>query len=206
VRTALPSDPSIHPTAVVDPSAELGPGVRIWHFCHVMAAARLGAGSMLGHACFVGRGVAIGRGVRVQNHVSLFEGVELEDDVFVGPSAVFTNVENPRANVDRKSEYLRTRVRRGATIGANATILPGVTLGEFCFVGAGAVVREDVPAHALVLGVPARPAGWVSRRGERLVFADNVAFCPVTGERYELTAGGVELRDERASPIASSAG
>ncbi len=202
----MPPDSSVHPTAIVEPGAELGEGVRIWHFCHVMSGARLGSGSMLGQGCFVGRGVRVGSGVRVQNHVSLFEGVELEDDVFVGPSAVFTNVVNPRAHVDRKREFARTLVRRGATIGANATILPGVTLGEHCFVGAGAVVRADVPAYALVVGVPARAAGYVSRHGERLEFVDGGATCPVTGERYELTASGVELKDERASPVASRAG
>jgi UDP-2-acetamido-3-amino-2,3-dideoxy-glucuronate N-acetyltransferase len=197
---------TVDPTAVVEPGAVLGAGVRIWHFCHVMPGAELGQGTMLGQGCFVGRGVRIGRGVRVQNHVSLFEGVELEDEVFVGPSAVFTNVVHPRAGVSRKGEFLRTLVRRGATIGANATILPGVTLGEHCFVGAGAVVRADVAAYELVLGVPARPAGFVSRHGERLNFAGGVATCPATGERYELTARGVALRDERASPDASGAG
>ena len=197
---------TVDPTAVVDPGAVLGAGVRIWHFCHVMSGAELGQGSMLGQGCFVGRGVRIGRGVRVQNHVSLFEGVELEDEVFIGPSAVFTNVVNPRAHVNRKGELSRTLVRRGATIGANATILPGVTLGKHCFVGAGAVVREDVGAYELVLGVPARAVGFVSRHGERLIFAGGFATCPATAERYELTARGVMLTDERASPVASSAG
>jgi UDP-2-acetamido-3-amino-2,3-dideoxy-glucuronate N-acetyltransferase len=188
--------PEVHPSAVVDPGATLEAGVRVWHFCHVMVGAHLGAGSMLGQGCFVGRGVRLGRRVRVQNHVSLFEGVELEDDVFVGPSAVFTNVRNPRAGVDRKRQFDHTRVRRGATIGANATILPGVTLGEYCFVGAGALVREDVPPHALVVGVPARAAGWMSRHGERLVFTDGIATCPATGERYVLVAGEVRLKDD----------
>ena len=181
----------IHETAEVHSSALLAPGVRIWHFCHVMDGARIGAGSQLGHGCFVGRGVRIGARVRIQNHVSLFEGVELEDDVFVGPSAAFTNVKNPRAHVSRRAEFRGTLVRRGATIGANATILPGLELGEYCFVGAGAVVTHDVPAYALVVGTPARATGYVSRHGERLAFAGDAAVCPATGERYVLTPSGV---------------
>ena len=194
------SSATIHPTAVVDPGAEIGPEARVWHFCHVMGGARIGARAMLGQGCFVGRGVRVGNGVRVQNHVSLFEGVELEDDVFVGPGVVFTNVLNPRAALPKKSEFLRTVVRRGATIGANATILPGVVLGEYSFVGAGAVVREDVPAHTLVLGVPARPSGFVSRSGERLEFREGLAACASTGERYALGDAGVRLIDARAEP------
>lgn len=191
---------SIHHTAVVDPTAVLGPGACVWHFCHVMEGARIGARSMLGHGCFVGRGVRVGAGVRVQNHVSLFEGVELEDDVFVGPSVVFTNVLNPRAERPKKDEFRRTLVRRGATIGANATILPGVVLGEYSFVGAGAVVREDVAPHAIVVGVPARQSGWMSRQGERLEFCAGVGTCPATGERYALSSAGVRLIDAGASP------
>ena len=191
---------SIHHTAVVEPSAVLGPGARVWHFCHVMEGARIGARSVLGQGCFVGRGVRVGTGVRVQNHVSLFEGVELEDDVFVGPSVVFTNVLNPRAERPRKGEFRRTLVRRGATIGANATILPGVVLGEYSFVGAGAVVRQDVAPHAIVVGVPARHHGWMSRQGERLEFSDGVGTCPASGERYALSSAGVRLIDGAASP------
>lgn len=190
--------PWAHPSAVVSPEAGLGPGVKIWHFCHVMDGARLGAGSQLGQGCFVGRTVRIGCGVRIQNHVSIFEGVELEDDVFVGPSATFTNVKNPRAHVSRRAEFRRTLVRRGATIGANATILPGVELGEYCFVGAGAVVTHDVAAFALVVGTPARPRGYVSRHGERLAFANGAAVCPATGERYVLTEAGVRVSDAGA--------
>lgn len=191
---------SIHHTAVVEPSAVLGPGARVWHFCHVMEGAHIGARSVLGQGCFVGRGVRVGAGVRVQNHVSLFEGVELEDDVFVGPSVVFTNVLNPRAERPRKGEFRRTLVRRGATIGANATILPGVVLGEYSFVGAGAVVREDVAPHAIVVGVPARQSGWMSRQGERLEFSQGVGTCPASGERYALSSAGVRLIDAAASP------
>jgi len=188
----------VHETSRVDPDARLGAGVRVYHFCHVMAGASLGAGAQLGQGCFVGRNVVVGARTRLQNHVSLFEGVELEEDVFVGPSATFTNVVNPRAHVSRRAEFRRTLVRRGATIGANATILPGVVLGEYAFVAAGAVVTRDVPAHALVLGVPARQRGWVSRHGEKLAFENGVALCPATGERYELTPSGVRVSSAKA--------
>lgn len=183
--------PFIHPSAEVESGAELGSGVKIWRFCHVMAGAKIGAGSMLGQGCFVARGVRIGTGVRVQNQVSLFEGVELEDEVFVGPSVVFTNVKNPRAFVARKLEYRRTLVRRGASIGANATILPGVTLGAYSFVAAGAVVTRDVPDYALVVGAPATRRGFMSRLGEPLRFEQGLASCPTSGERYRLEAGEV---------------
>lgn len=188
--------PFVHASACVDAGASLGPGAHVWHFCHVMSGARLGAGVMLGHACFVGKDVRIGEGSRLQNHVSVFEGVELEADVFVGPSAVFTNVEHPRAAVPKRGEFKRTFVRRGATIGANATILPGVTLGEYSFVAAGAVVRDDVAPHVLVMGVPARPSGFVSHHGERLVFEAGVARCPVTGDRYGLVGDRVQRLPE----------
>jgi UDP-2-acetamido-3-amino-2,3-dideoxy-glucuronate N-acetyltransferase len=183
--------PFVHPSALVEDGAELGERAKIWHFSHVLAGARIGAGSMLGQGCYVGSKVTIGRGVRVQNNVSLYEGVELEDDVFVGPSAVFTNVTRPRAFVSRKAEFARTLVRRGATVGANATILPGVTIGDYAFVAAGAVVTRDVLAFSLVLGAPARPAGWVSRLGERLEFVGGLAECPRSGERYRLAEGRV---------------
>lgn len=183
--------PFVHATAVVDPEAELGAGVRIWHFCHVMKRAVLGEGSQLGQGCFVGEGVRIGARVRVQNNVSLYEGVELEDDVFVGPSVVFTNVLNPRAHVSRRREFRRTLVRTGASLGANATILPGVTLGSYCMIGAGSVVLSDVRAFAVVVGSPAREVGWMSRHGERLEFAHGHAVCPATGERYRLDEAGV---------------
>ena len=177
----------IDPTAVIDEGAEIGEGTRVWHFCHVMGGARIGKGSSLGQNCFVASGVVIGEGVRVQNNVSLYEGVELADEVFVGPSAVFTNVENPRAAVSRKTEYDRTLVRRGATIGANATVLPGVTIGRWSFVAAGAVVTRSVPDFALVAGVPARVMGWMSRHGDRLELdSEGRGTCPSTGERYHL--------------------
>jgi UDP-2-acetamido-3-amino-2,3-dideoxy-glucuronate N-acetyltransferase len=184
--------PDVHPTAVVDPGAQIGSGTRIWHFCHVMSGARIGASCSLGQNCFVAGGVVIGDGVRVQNNVSIYDGVEIDDEAFVGPSVVFTNVKNPRGAVSRKHAYVRTRVQRGATIGANATIVCGVTLGEFSFVGAGAVVTHDVAPYELVTGVPARASGYVSAHGERLSFdASGVAECPATGARYRRTAAGV---------------
>jgi len=181
-----PAEPFVHPSAIVEPGAELGEGVQIWHFCHVLAGARIGARSMLGQGCFVGGRVRLGEGVRVQNGVSLYDGVELDAEVFVGPNAVFTNVKYPRAFISRKAEFGAIRVRRGATVGANATLLPGVELGEYAFVAAGAVVTRSVPPFSLVRGVPARPSGWVSRAGERLRFEAGTAECPRTGERYEL--------------------
>jgi UDP-2-acetamido-3-amino-2,3-dideoxy-glucuronate N-acetyltransferase len=158
----------VHESAVIDDDVVLGEGTSVWHFVHVSSGARIGSGVSLGQNVFVGKGVRIGNGVRVQNNVSLYEGVEIEDDAFLGPSCVFTNVINPRAFAPRKHEYKPTRVRRGASIGANATIVCGVTLGEYSFVGAGAVVTRDVPAYALVVGAPARRMGWVCRCGERL--------------------------------------
>lgn len=181
----------VHPTASIDAGASIGDGTRIWHHCHVMTDARIGRGVMLGQGCFVGKGVTIGDGSRIQNHVSVFEGVELESEVFVGPSATFTNVLRPRAFL--KQEFSRTVVRRGATIGANATILPGVEIGAYAFVGAATLVRENVPAHALVVGVPGRRIGWVGIHGERLRFEGEVGVCPVTGARYRMTADGLVL-------------
>ncbi|WP_374567931.1 acyltransferase [Ideonella sp.] len=178
---------TIHPSAIVDDGAQIGEGTHVWHFSHVCAGARIGAGCSLGQNVFVGNDVLIGRGVKIQNNVSVYDAVTLEDEVFCGPSVVFTNVHNPRAAVPRKSEYRRTLVQRGATLGANATIVCGVTVGEYAFVGAGAVVTKDVPAHALMAGVPARRIGWMSRHGERLAFdAAGDARCPATGERYRL--------------------
>ncbi|HET9930456.1 MAG TPA: acyltransferase [Polyangiaceae bacterium] len=185
--------PFVHPSAVVEDGAELGEGVKVWHFCHVMAGARLGAGSVLGQNCFVAASVRVGVGARVQNNVSLYDGVELGDHVFVGPSVVFTNVRNPRAEFPRKAEYRRTVVERGVSIGANATILPGVRLGAYAFVGAGAVVTKDVAAFELVVGTPARRIGWMSRAGERLEFRGYEARCPLNGELYRLEGHRVEL-------------
>ncbi len=185
VRLDRPGGTYIHPTAVVDPGAVLGEGVRIWHYTHVMTGATIGSGSVLGQNVFVGRGVRIGAGVKIQNNVSVYEGVELEDRVFCGPSVVFTNVRNPRAEVERKNRFERTLVRIGATIGANATILCGVTIGKYAFVGAGALVTRDVPDQALVLGSPARVVGWVCRCGERLEKADDGLRCSGCGSSYQ---------------------
>ena len=176
----------IHPSAIVDQGATIGEGAKIWHFCHVSPGAVIGENCVLGQNVFVASGVTLGRGVKVQNNVSLYTGVVCEDDVFLGPSMVFTNVINPRSFVERKSEFRQTLVKRGASIGANATIVCGSTLGAYCLVGAGAVVTKDVPDYALVTGIPARQAGWVSRLGHRLSFEDGKALCPESGEGYIL--------------------
>lgn len=181
-----------HPSAIVDEGAEIGDGSRIWHFVHVCGGARIGRNVSLGQGVFVGNRAVIGDGCKIQNHVSVYDAVTLEDDVFCGPSMVFTNVYNPRAAVVRKDEYRRTLIRRGATLGANCTIVCGVTVGEYAFVGAGAVVNRDVPAFALMLGVPARQKGWMSRFGERLdlpLTGNAEATCQNTGERYVLRNG-----------------
>jgi UDP-2-acetamido-3-amino-2,3-dideoxy-glucuronate N-acetyltransferase len=182
-----------HPSAYVDEPSEIGAGTKIWHFCHVMTGAIIGERCVLGQNVFVANGVRIGSNVKIQNNVSLYTGVELEDDVFCGPSCVFTNVINPRSQIVRHSEYQRTLVRRGATIGANATIVCGATIGRYAFVGAGAVVRGDVPDYALMLGVPARRRGWMSRHGHRLPApaADGLMVCPESGWRYRETEPGV---------------
>jgi UDP-2-acetamido-3-amino-2,3-dideoxy-glucuronate N-acetyltransferase len=182
----------VHETAIVDPGAAIGDGSKVWHFAHICAGARIGRGCSFGQNVFVGNDVHIGDNVKVQNNVSIYDAVTLEDDVFCGPSMVFTNVINPRATVSRKDEYRRTLVKRGATLGANCSIVCGHLIGEFAFVAAGAVVTRDVPAYALMMGVPARQAGWVSRAGERLHFPDAPqaeAQCPRTGERYLLRDG-----------------
>ncbi|HOI49508.1 MAG TPA: acyltransferase [Prolixibacteraceae bacterium] len=182
----------IHETAIVDAGATIGSGTKIWHFCHVMATAVIGENCILGQNVFVGSDVRLGNQVKVQNNVSLYSGVECEDDVFLGPSMVFTNVFNPRSAVNRKEEFRKTVVRKGATIGANATIVCGTTLGRYCFVGAGAVVTRDVPDYALVVGNPARQTGWMSEAGEKLTFGRRqIAQCPLSGETYQLVNGQV---------------
>jgi len=180
---------SAHPSAIIDAGAQIGEGTRIWHWVHICSSARIGDGCSFGQNVFVGNDVVIGNNVKVQNNVSVYDAVTLEDDVFCGPSMVFTNVYNPRSQVVRKDEYRRTVVKRGATIGANATIVCGVTLGEYSFIGAGAVVNRDVPDYALMVGVPAKQVGWMSRHGERLslpVQGDAEAVCPATGHTYRL--------------------
>ena len=180
---------TIHPSAIVDDGAQLGDGCRVWHFVHISAGARIGRGCSFGQNVYVGNDVRIGDNVKIQNNVSVYDAVTLEDDVFCGPSMVFTNVYNPRAAVVRKDEYRRTLVRRGATLGANCTIVCGATIGQHAFVGAGAVVNRDVPDFALMLGVPARRVGWMSRFGERLdlpLQGSGEAVCAHTGDRYRL--------------------
>jgi UDP-2-acetamido-3-amino-2,3-dideoxy-glucuronate N-acetyltransferase len=182
------SGPFIHPTAVVDDDVEIGDGSKVWHFVHVSRGARLGARCVLGQNVYVGDGVRIGDGVRVQNNVSIYKGVEVEDEAFLGPSCVFTNVLNPRSFVERKDEFATTRVGRGASIGANATIVCGHDIGAYAFVGAGAVVTKDVPPYALVVGNPARRLGWVCACGERLPGGDGPA-CARCGSVYHVGDG-----------------
>ena len=189
----------IHPSAVVDEGAVLGADCRVWHFAHISAGARIGTGCSFGQNVFVANDVRIGDFVKIQNNVSVYDAVTLEDEVFCGPSVVFTNVHNPRAAVARKNEYRPTLVKRGATLGANCTVVCGTTIGRHAFVGAGAVVSRDVPDFALVVGVPAKPIGWMSRHGERLNFVDGAAACPATGERYLLRDGVCRLADEVAT-------
>ena len=182
--------PVIHATAIVDEGAQIGDGTRVWHWVHVSSQARIGERCSLGQGVYVGNDVVIGNNVKIQNNVSVYDAVSLEDDVFCGPSMVFTNVYNPRSAVTRKDAYRRTLVRRGATLGANCTIVCGTTVGEYAFVGAGAVVNKDVPAFALMVGVPARQIGWISRYGERLdlpLQGDAGTTCAHTGDRYQLS-------------------
>lgn len=182
-----PTDIYIHPTAVVDAGALIGNGSKVWHFCHVMPQAVIGEACVLGQNVFVGDRVCIGNGVKIQNNVSLYEGMVVEDGVFIGPSVVFTNIINPRSFIERKNEFRKTLVRTGATLGANATILCGITIGRYAFVGAGSVLTKNVPDHALVFGNPAIQTGWMSEAGYKLEFdEDGLALCSRTQERYEL--------------------
>ena len=183
------ADYFVHPSSFVDEGATIGVGTKVWHFSHVMPGAVIGARCNLGQNVVVMPGTKIGDNVKVQNNVSIYEGVELEDDVFCGPSCVFTNVVNPRSHVSRKHEYQRTLVRRGSSIGANATIVCGVTLGEFSFIGAGAVVTTDVPSFGLMVGVPARRVGWMCQCGERLTVSASRARCAACGSSYEESGG-----------------
>ncbi|MEO7457362.1 MAG: acyltransferase [Gemmatimonadaceae bacterium] len=183
-------DAFVHESAYVDDGAVIGAGTKVWHFCHVLGGAVIGERTSLGQNVVVMNGTRIGTNVKVQNNVSIYEGVELEDDVFCGPSMVFTNVMNPRSHVSRKNEYRRTLVKRGASIGANATIVCGATLGEYAFVGAGAVVAKDVPAYALMVGVPARRIGWMCQCGERLPDSGN-GTCAACGSTFESHDGAI---------------
>jgi UDP-2-acetamido-3-amino-2,3-dideoxy-glucuronate N-acetyltransferase len=189
----------VHESSYVDDGAVIGAGTKIWHFSHVLPGAVIGRGCNLGQNVVVMPGTRLGDNVKVQNNVSIYEGVELADDVFCGPSCVFTNVPNPRSHVSRKHEYRPTRVGRGASIGANATIVCGATLGEYCFIGAGAVVRGTVPAYALMVGVPARRVGWMCQCGTRLALpggtAGGRAACPECGAGYEEADGVLRLVD-----------
>ncbi|MFG6486095.1 acyltransferase [Roseateles sp. BYS78W] len=189
---------TIHPSAIVDDGAQLGDGCRVWHFVHISAGARIGERCSFGQNVFVGNDVAIGNNVKIQNNVSVYDAVTLEDDVFCGPSMVFTNVYNPRSAVTRKDEYRRTLVKQGATLGANSTIVCGTTVGRFAFIGAGAVINRDVPDFALMVGVPAKQIGWMSRFGERLelpLSSDQPidVACPNTSDRYRLSGQQLQL-------------
>lgn len=186
----------VHPSAIVDDGAQLGDGTRVWHFAHVCAGARVGDGCSLGQGVYVGSDVAIGHRVKIQNNVSVYDGVTIESDVFCGPSMVFTNVYNPRSAISRKGEYRKTLVRRGATLGANCTVVCGATIGQYAFIAAGAVINRDVRDFALMAGVPARQIGWMSRYGEQLdlpLGSDGEAVCPHTGEHYLLQNGVCSL-------------
>jgi len=187
------SHPFIHDTAVVDDGVEIGGGSKIWHFCHILSGSRIGRDCVLGQNVMAGPNVSLGNGVKVQNNVAIYDGVTIEDDVFCGPSMVFTNVLTPRAFIERKDEFAPTLVRKGASIGANATIVCGTTIGRYAMIGAGAVVTRDVADYALVVGAPARRIGWVSRTGDRLGVE---LMCPRTGERYH------EISEDRLAPVA----
>ncbi len=191
---------TVHASAIVDDGAQIGEGSRVWHFAHVCAGARIGKGVSLGQNVFVGNKVVIGDRCKIQNNVSVYDNVTLEEGVFCGPSMVFTNVYNPRSLIERKSEYRDTLVKKGATLGANCTIVCGVTIGEFAFIGAGAVVNKDVPAHALMVGVPARQIGWMSEHGEQLdlpMQGQGDAVCEHTGARYRLDGNQLIMHPEQ---------
>jgi UDP-2-acetamido-3-amino-2,3-dideoxy-glucuronate N-acetyltransferase len=187
-------DYSVHDTAIIDDGAKIGDGSRIWHWAHVCGEAVIGKACSLGQNVFVGNKVIIGNNVKIQNNVSIYDNVTIEDDVFCGPSMVFTNVYNPRSFIERKNEYRDTLIKKGATLGANCTIVCGVTIGEYAFVGAGAVINRDVPAYALIVGVPAKQIGWMSEYGERLdlpLSGVGEAKCIHTGRLYRLSSNGL---------------
>jgi UDP-2-acetamido-3-amino-2,3-dideoxy-glucuronate N-acetyltransferase len=182
----------LHPSSYIDRPCEIGQGTKIWHFSHIMSGAKIGENCVLGQNTMVGNDVIIGNNVKIQNNVSIYTGIEIEDDVFCGPSCVFTNVINPRSQIVRHDEYKRTLIRKGATIGANATIICGITVGRYAFIGAGSVVRKDVPDYALIVGVPGTQRGWMSRHGFRLqpTAQPDIFICPVSGWHYQEFASG----------------
>ena len=186
----------IHRTAIIDDGAQIGAGTRIWHFCHLMPGSRVGERCILGQNVFIDNNTLIGSGVKIQNNVSVYNGVVLEDDVFLGPSMVFTNVINPRSFIERKQEFKKTLIKKGATIGANATILCGIEIGSYAMIGAGAVVTKSVPDYALMTGNPARQTGWVSKAGNTLHFDEKgVAICPGSGGTYKLKTDRIETEE-----------
>jgi UDP-2-acetamido-3-amino-2,3-dideoxy-glucuronate N-acetyltransferase len=190
----------VHESAYVDEGARIGKGTKIWHFCHVLPGAEIGERCNLGQNVVVMPGTRVGNNVKIQNNVSIYEGVTLEDDVFCGPSCVFTNVLTPRSHVSRKNEYALTLVKKGASIGANATVVCGITIGEFAFIGAGAVVTANVPPYGLMVGVPARRVGWMCQCGERLPLTATTAACERCGSRYEEKNGRLAAIDPRSAP------
>jgi UDP-2-acetamido-3-amino-2,3-dideoxy-glucuronate N-acetyltransferase len=188
----MPIEYYSHPSAIIDPGADIGRGTKIWHFCHIMDGCKIGENCNIGQNVVISPGVVLGNNVKVQNNVSIYTGVVCGDDVFLGPSMVFTNITNPRSAISRKGHYEKTLVKKGASIGANATIVCGHDIGEYAFVGAGAVVTKNVPAYALIAGNPARQTGWMSEYGHKLKFGnDNTATCPESGEKYSLQEGKV---------------
>ena len=183
----------VHSTAVVDKPAEIGEGTKVWHFTHIMSGARIGENCVIGQNVFIGSGAVLGNNIKIQNNVSIYDGVILEDDVFCGPSMVFTNVFNPRSFISRKKEFRKTLVRKGATIGANVTIICGNTIGQYAFIGAGSVVTKDVPDYALVYGNPGKAKGWVCQCAEEIVFRSRKAICKACGKKYKMDRNEVKV-------------
>jgi len=201
----------VHPSSFVDDGVVIGPGTKIWHFCHIQSGAKLGSKCILGQNVNIGNNVIIGYNVKIQNNVSVYEGITIESDVFLGPSCVLTNVSNPRSQVLRHSLYEKTLIKRGATIGANATIVCGITLGRYCFIAAGAVVTKDVPDYAFIVGVPGKQKGWMSRHGHILKPGpDGIMVCPESGFRYKEVSLGIvqclDLNEEEPLPEALAKG